>query len=60
MVRTQGGHPVLELTVSSVVKNPAVQIEVPETVRSYAPPPVTVAVEKLWRGLCGSRIPRPV
>jgi glyoxylase-like metal-dependent hydrolase (beta-lactamase superfamily II) len=51
IVRTQGGHPVLELTVSSVVKNPELQIEVPDPVRSYAPPPVTVAVEKLADGV---------
>ena len=51
IVRTQGGHPVLELTVSSVVKNPTLQVEVPEAVRSYAPPPVTVAVEKLADGV---------
>jgi glyoxylase-like metal-dependent hydrolase (beta-lactamase superfamily II) len=51
IVRTQGGHPVLELTVSSAVKNPAVQVEVPDPVRSYAPPPVTVAVEKLADGV---------
>jgi glyoxylase-like metal-dependent hydrolase (beta-lactamase superfamily II) len=51
IVRTQGGHPVLELTVSSVVKNPAFEVEVPDPVRSYAPPPVTVAVEKLADGV---------
>ena len=42
IVRTQGGHPVLELTVSSVTKNPAVDIQVPDQVRSFTPPPVTV------------------
>jgi glyoxylase-like metal-dependent hydrolase (beta-lactamase superfamily II) len=51
IVRTQGGYPVLELTVSSVVRNPAVEISVPDQVRSYSPPPVTVAVEKLADGV---------
>ena len=51
IVRTQGGHPVLELTVSSVVKNPKLDIQVPDAVRSFSPPPVTVAVEKLAGGV---------
>ena len=51
IVRTQGGYPVLELTVSSVVKNPAVEIAVPDPVRSYAAPAVNVAVEKLANGV---------
>jgi glyoxylase-like metal-dependent hydrolase (beta-lactamase superfamily II) len=51
IVRTQGGYPVLELTVSSAVSNPAVEIAVPEPVRSYSPPPVNVAVEKLANGV---------
>jgi glyoxylase-like metal-dependent hydrolase (beta-lactamase superfamily II) len=51
IVRTQGGYPVLELTVSSAARNPAVQIATPDQVRSYAPAPVTVAVEKLADGV---------
>jgi glyoxylase-like metal-dependent hydrolase (beta-lactamase superfamily II) len=42
---------VLELTVSSVVKNPKVDIPVPDAVRSFSLPPVTVAVEKLAGGV---------
>lgn len=51
IVKTQGGHPVLELTVAAVTRNPAVDLPVPDTVRSYAPPPVTVTVEKLANGV---------
>jgi glyoxylase-like metal-dependent hydrolase (beta-lactamase superfamily II) len=51
IVRTQGGYPVLELTVSSVVRNPALEIAVPDPVRSYAAPAVNVAVEKLANGV---------
>jgi glyoxylase-like metal-dependent hydrolase (beta-lactamase superfamily II) len=51
IVRTQGGHPVLELTIAAVTKNPAVDIQVPDQVRSFTPPAVTVAVEKLADGV---------
>ena len=51
IVRTQGGYPVLDLTVSSVTANPAVDIAVPETVRAYTAPAVTVEMEKLADGV---------
>lgn len=51
IVRAQGGHPVLDLTVSAVTANPAVSIEVPEPVRTFTPPAVTVAVETLANGV---------
>jgi glyoxylase-like metal-dependent hydrolase (beta-lactamase superfamily II) len=51
IVRTQGGHPVLDITVSSVTANPAVDLPVPDAVRSFTPPPVTVEVEKLANGV---------
>jgi glyoxylase-like metal-dependent hydrolase (beta-lactamase superfamily II) len=51
IVRTQGGHPVLDLTVSKVAANPAVDIAVPDPVRSFTPPAVNVAVEKLADGV---------
>lgn len=51
IVRTQGGHPVLDITVSTVTANPAVAIEVPEPVRSFTPPTVNVTVEKLAAGV---------
>jgi glyoxylase-like metal-dependent hydrolase (beta-lactamase superfamily II) len=51
IVRTQGGYPVLDITVSSVTANPAVAIEVPEQVRSFTPPAVNVTVEKLANGV---------
>jgi glyoxylase-like metal-dependent hydrolase (beta-lactamase superfamily II) len=51
IVRTQGGYPVLDITVSSVTKNPSVAIDVPEQVRNFSPPPVNVAVETLADGV---------
>ena len=51
IVRTQGGHPVLDITVSSVTANPAVDLAVPEPVRAFTPPPVNVEVEKLANGV---------
>ena len=38
IVRTQGGHPVLDLTIASVTANPAVVADVPEPVRTFTPP----------------------
>ena len=51
IVRTQGGYPVLDITVSSVTSNPSVDIAVPETVRAFSPPAVNVEVEKLANGV---------
>jgi glyoxylase-like metal-dependent hydrolase (beta-lactamase superfamily II) len=51
IVRTQGGHPVLDLTVSAVTRNPAITIDLPEAVRSFVPPPVNVEMEKLADGV---------
>jgi glyoxylase-like metal-dependent hydrolase (beta-lactamase superfamily II) len=51
IVRTQGGHPVLDLTVSSVTTNPTVDITVPDAVRSFTAPAVNVQVEKLANGV---------
>jgi glyoxylase-like metal-dependent hydrolase (beta-lactamase superfamily II) len=51
VVRTQGGHPVLELSVSSVTRNAPVEVQVPDQVRGFAPTPVTVSVEKLANGV---------
>src|SRR5262249_32416345 len=51
MVRTQGEYPVLDITVSSVTKNPAVDLPVPDQVKSFTPPPVTATAEKLADGV---------
>lgn len=51
IARTQGGHQVLDLTVSSVTANPTVALPVPEQVSNAALPPVTVEVEKLANGI---------
>ena len=51
IVRSQGGYPVLDITVSKVAANPAVEIAVPETVRNFTPPTVNVEMEKLADGV---------
>ncbi|OFW17860.1 MAG: MBL fold metallo-hydrolase [Acidobacteria bacterium RIFCSPLOWO2_02_FULL_65_29] len=51
IVRTQGGHPVLDLTVSGVTANPAVDIPVPDAVRNFTPPAVRVDAQKLANGV---------
>ena len=40
IVRTQGGHPVLDITVSEVKLNPPVDISVPDQVKAFTPAPV--------------------
>jgi glyoxylase-like metal-dependent hydrolase (beta-lactamase superfamily II) len=51
IVRMQGGHPVLELNVSSLAVNAPVEVQVPGDVRSFMAPPVNVTVEKLAAGV---------
>jgi len=51
IVRSQGGYPVLDITVSKVAANPAVEIAIPETVRNFTPPAVNVEMEKLADGV---------
>ena len=51
IVRTQGGHPVLDITVSEVKLNPAVELPVPDQVKTFTPPPVQVNVQKLAEGV---------
>ncbi len=51
IVQTQGGFPVLELTVSEVQPNAAANIEVPEAVRGATPSPVRVDSQKLADGV---------
>ncbi len=51
IVRTQGGHPALELTIAEAKANPEVQVAVPDAVRSFTPAPVRVEVEKLANGV---------
>jgi glyoxylase-like metal-dependent hydrolase (beta-lactamase superfamily II) len=51
IVRTQGGYPVLDLTVSSVTARAPVDIGVPEPVRSFKPTPIVVQVDKLAPGV---------
>jgi glyoxylase-like metal-dependent hydrolase (beta-lactamase superfamily II) len=51
ILRTQGGHPVLDITVSKVAVNPGVEIAVPDVVRTFTPPAVNVEMEKLADGV---------
>jgi glyoxylase-like metal-dependent hydrolase (beta-lactamase superfamily II) len=51
IVRTQGAHPVLDITVSEVTLNPAVDLPVPDQVKTFTPPPVQVNVETLADGV---------
>jgi glyoxylase-like metal-dependent hydrolase (beta-lactamase superfamily II) len=49
IVRVQGGHPVLDITVSAVMANPGLTAAVPTS--APAPAPVAVTVEKLANGV---------
>ena len=49
--RTQGGHPVLELTVDKAAANPSVAGDVPEVVRGFTPPAVNAVMEPLAPGV---------
>jgi glyoxylase-like metal-dependent hydrolase (beta-lactamase superfamily II) len=51
IVRTQGGHPVLDISVSAVTANAPADLPVPAAAASAAVPPVTVTVEKLAEGV---------
>jgi glyoxylase-like metal-dependent hydrolase (beta-lactamase superfamily II) len=51
IVRSQGGHPVLELTVSAVKANAPADIAVPADISSATPPPVTATAERLADGV---------
>jgi glyoxylase-like metal-dependent hydrolase (beta-lactamase superfamily II) len=51
IVRSQGGHPVLDLTIAAVTANAPVDAQVPDVVRNFTPPAVNVAVEKLANGV---------
>ena len=51
IVETQGEYPVLDITVSEVKVNPAVDVAVPDDVRNFTPPPVRVDAVKLANGV---------
>jgi glyoxylase-like metal-dependent hydrolase (beta-lactamase superfamily II) len=51
IVRTQGGHPVLDLTVSSVTANAPVDLPVPDAVRTFKPAPVVAEATALAPGV---------
>ena len=51
ILQKQGGHPSLELWVSNVQSNAAVDIAVPAAVRGAAPPPVRVEAQKIAEGV---------
>jgi glyoxylase-like metal-dependent hydrolase (beta-lactamase superfamily II) len=51
MVQTQDGFPALDITVSAVMVNPAVTIDVPQNVRAFQPPAVRVESQKMGEGV---------
>lgn len=51
IVRNQGGHPVLDLNISSVKVNTPVNISAPQEITDAKPAPVNVAVNKLAEGV---------
>ena len=51
IVRTQGGHPVLDITVSGVRTDAPVDITVPSEVSSATPPPVVATAEVIAPGV---------
>jgi glyoxylase-like metal-dependent hydrolase (beta-lactamase superfamily II) len=51
IVQSQDGYPSLDLTVASVMANPAVDITVPDNVRTAQPPPVRVDSASVAEGV---------
>jgi glyoxylase-like metal-dependent hydrolase (beta-lactamase superfamily II) len=51
IVQSQGGFPVLELTVTSVKANPGLTVMVPDSVKAASVPPVRVVSQKLGEGV---------
>jgi glyoxylase-like metal-dependent hydrolase (beta-lactamase superfamily II) len=51
IVRQQGGYPVLDLTVSSVTRNGAVDLAVPDQARNATVPAVNVTSDKMAEGV---------
>src|SRR5262245_60253609 len=51
ILQTQDGFPSLDLTISAVTANPAVDIAVPDAVRSFTPAPVRVTEKKMGDGV---------
>jgi glyoxylase-like metal-dependent hydrolase (beta-lactamase superfamily II) len=51
IVRTQGGHPVLELDVTAVTANAPATLNAPAAVASFTPPAVTATAEPLAPGV---------
>src|SRR5438105_4746811 len=51
IVQTQDGYPALDITVSAVTANPAVNIDVPQNVRNFQPPPIRVDSQKMADGV---------
>ena len=51
ITRSQGGHPVLDLTVADAKANPAVDLAVPDAVKSATAPAIVVTADKLADGV---------
>jgi glyoxylase-like metal-dependent hydrolase (beta-lactamase superfamily II) len=51
IVRSQGGYPVLDITVTAVKLNPGLEVAAPDAVKTFAPPPTVVTAETLAPGV---------
>jgi len=51
IAQTQDGYPSLDLTISMVTASPAVDITVPDNVRTFTPPAVRVESQKMGEGV---------
>jgi len=51
IVRSQGSHPVLDITVTDVKRNPALSLDAPADVIAAKPAPVVVSADKLADGV---------
>ncbi len=51
IVQRSGGYPILDVTITDVVPNAAVAIEVPASVRQATPPPAALVAEKVSDGV---------
>src|SRR5207237_494826 len=51
ILQTQDGFPSLDLSISAVTANPAFTLDVPENVRTFAPPAVKVDSQKMADGV---------
>jgi glyoxylase-like metal-dependent hydrolase (beta-lactamase superfamily II) len=51
IIQSQGGHPVLDLTVSEIAANRSIPIAVPEKIKGAVVPPANVISQKIGNGV---------